>query len=377
MDNKRATTNVCQRKDGLWEGRYRADGKQRSVYGKTKKEARDKLTQKLAEIESGEFIDETNMTVEQWMMEYINVYVMDVKESTMSGYMTSIRQHIIPALGNIKVKELTPIQVQRFYNSLTAKGLSAKTIRNIHGILHEALDKAVRMELLKKNVTDLCDLPKVRKKEMHPLTSSQLKEFLRRAEQDDPFYAPIFYIAFFTGLREAELIGLTWDCIDFDKHTIRVYRQYVRLDYGPRLGQYDFTSLKNGKERTFQVAPSVIQAFRKLRHRQLEQRMRAGSRFSNSRNFVLTRDDGRPVSASTMYHHYKQITDAMGLPEVRFHDARHTYATLAMQNHVDPKTLSTALGHATVAFTMDVYAHTSDEMQQDMASKMENFISSM
>ena len=161
----------------------------------------------------------------------------------------------------------------------------------------------------------LCDLPKVRKKEMHPLTSSQLKEFLRRAEQDDPFYAPIFYIAFFTGLREAELIGLTWDCIDFDKHTIRVYRQYVHLDYGPRLGQYDFTSLKNGKERTFQVAPSVIQAFRKLRHRQLEQRMRAGIRFSNTRNFVLTRDDGRPVSASTMYHHYKQITDAMGLPE--------------------------------------------------------------
>ena len=206
MDNKRATTNVRQRKDGLWEGRYRADGNQRSVYGKTKKEARDKLTQKLAEIESGEFIDETNMTVEQWMMEYINVYVMDVKESTMSGYMTSIRQHIIPALGNIKVKELTPVQVQRFYRSLTAKGLSAKTVRNIHGILHEALDKAVKMELLKKNVTDLCDLPKVRKKEMHPLTSSQLKEFLRRAEQDDPFYAPIFYIAFFTGMREAELI---------------------------------------------------------------------------------------------------------------------------------------------------------------------------
>lgn len=376
MGNKLTTTNIRQRSDGRWEGRYRADGKQRSVYGKTKKEARDKLTEKLAEVECGEFIEETNMNVEQWMQEYLNSYVMDVKESTMSNYETDIRLHIIPALGKIRIKDLTPVQVQRFYRKLSQSGLSAKTVHNIHGVLHEALDKAVKMELLKKNVTDLCDLPKVRKEEMHPLTSAQLREFLARAKED-PFYEPVFYIAFFTGMREAEIVGLTWDCISFEKKTIRVYRQYVRLDYGPRKGEYDFTSLKNGKERTFQVADSVMQVFRRLRQRQMEQKLKAGSSFSNKRNFVFTREDGRPISASTMYHHYKTIVEAMGLPEVRFHDARHTYATLALQNHVDPKTLSTALGHATVAFTMDIYAHTSEEMQEDMANKMERFIAQM
>ncbi len=376
MANKLTTTNVRQRKDGRWEGRYRAEGKQRAVYGKTKKEARDKLTEKLAEIESGEFMEETNMTVEQWMNEYLSSYVMDLKESTMSNYEISIRRHIVPGLGRIKLKELAPVQVQRFYRSLIGKGLSAKTIHNVHGILHEGLDKAVKMGFLKKNVTDLCDLPKVRKVEMHPLSSKQLREFMERADED-PFYKPIFHIAFFTGMREAEIVGLTWDCINFETNTIRVYRQYVRLDYGPRKGQYDFTPLKNGKERSFRVASSVMQTFRYLKQRQAEQKLKAGSSFQNKRNFVMTREDGRPISASTMYHHYKEIVEAMGLPDVRFHDARHTYATLALQNHVDPKTLSMALGHATVAFTLDIYGHVSDEMQLDMAEKMERFIAQM
>ena len=337
--NKLTTSNIRQRSNGLWEGRYRVNGKQCSVYAKTKKEAKDKLTQKMAEIESGDFVDETDMTVEQWMQEYMNTYVMDVKESTMSNYEIDIRLHIIPALGKIRIKDLSPVQVQRFYRSLIQKGLSAKTVRNVHGVLHEALDKAVKMELLKKNVTDLCDLPKVRKVEMHPLSSQQLQEFMRRAKED-PFYEPIFCIAFFTGMREAEIVGLTWDCIDFEKNTVRVYRQYVRLDYGPRKGHYDFTSLKNGKERTFKVAASVMKVFHQLKQRQSEYKLKAGGMYQNKHNFVCTREDGRPISASTMYHHYKAIVDAMGLPWVRFHDARHTYATLAIQKQVDIKTLS-------------------------------------
>jgi len=350
------TTNVRQRKNGLWEGRYRYQGKQKAVYGKTRKEVRDKLSQIQADLANDEFVDETNMTVGEWLNEYLNTYISDVKNSTLSSYEIVIRKHLIPALGRTKLKELSPIQVQRFYKKLVQDGLSAKTVRNIHGVLHEALDKAIRMEILKRNVTDLCDLPKVRENEMHPLSDDQLQEFLSRAKED-PFYYPLFYIAFFTGLRECELIGLTWDCLDFKRNTIRVYRQYVRIDYGPRKGEYDFAPLKNNKERTFRIASSVASMFKQVKQRQSEQKLRAGSSFQNKRGFVFTREDGRNVSASTMYHHYKAIVEAMDLPDVRFHDARHTYAMLSIQNGVDIKTLSESLGHATVAFTLDVYGH--------------------
>ena len=370
------TTNVRQRKNGLWEGRYRHDGKQKSVYGKTRKEVRDKLSKIQSELAEETYVDETNMTVEQWLKEFMDVYINDVKGATIVSYETMARLHINPTLGSIRLKELTAAQVQRFYKKLSNDGFAPKTIRGIHGFLHEALQKAVNMEVLRRNVTEACQLPKVRGNEMHPLNNAQLQDFLKRAE-DDPFFHPLFYVAFFTGLRECELIGLTWDCVDFERGTLRVYRQYGKLDSGPHKGEYDFSTLKNDKERTFRVAPSVLNIFRQMKVRQAEQKLKAGSSFRNKRNFIFTRDDGEPVSASTLYHHYKKIVLAMDLPEVRFHDARHTFATLSLQSGVDIKTVSEALGHASVAFTLSVYGHVTELMQQDMANKMERLIGSL
>ena len=210
---------------------------------------------------------------------------------------------------------------------------------------------------------------------MHTLSDVELRRFLDIAK-DDPFYL-MYYVDFFTGLRESELIGLTWDCIDFAKGTIRVYRQFVRIASGPDKGKMMYTPLKNGKERTITLTITALNVLREAKRKQNEMHLRAGSSWHNEYNMIFTRSNGMFVRFKTLYVHFKAIVKRMGRPEVRFHDVRHTYATLAIQSEIDFKTLSLSLGHATVAFTLDTYGHVSHRMSQNAAAKMEKFICSL
>ena len=153
-----------------------------------------------------------------------------------------------------------------------------------------------------------------------------------------------------------------------------MYRQFVRIASGPDKGKMMFTSLKNHKERTIHPAPSVMEALRQAKEKQNRQRLLAGSSWDNVYDMVFTRDNGMFIRFKTLYVHFKAIVKRMGRPEVRFHDVRHTYATLSLQSHVDPKTLSEALGHATVAFTLDVYGHSNADMRQQAADQLERLI---
>ena len=262
--------------------------------------------------------------------------------------------------------------VQRVYILLEKEGLSPKSIRNVHGMLHGMLDKAMKMDLIRRNVSKNCELPRIQKHEMHSLTKEEMGAFMTLA-RDDEYYLMMRF-DFFTGLRESELIGLTWDCVDFEKHTLRVYRQFVRIAAGPDKGKMMYTPLKNGKERTITLTTTAMNVLRDARRRQNEQRLRAGSSWHNEYNMIFTRANGHFVRFKTLYVHFKDIVKEMGRPEVRFHDVRHTYATLSLQSHVDPKTLSEALGHATVAFTLDVYGHSNSDMRQQAADQLEKLI---
>ena len=237
------------------------------------------------------------------------------------------------------------------------------------------LDKALSLDMIRKNVAKDCELPMVEKTEMHTLSDVELRQFLEIAK-DDPFYL-MYYVDFFTGLRESELIGLTWDCIDFEQGTIRVYRQFVRIASGPGKGKMMYTSLKNHKERTIHPAPSVMEALRQAKKKQAEQRLRAGSAWNNEYDMVFTRDNGKFVRFKTLYIHFKDLVSRINRPEMRFHDIRHTYATLSIQSEIDFKTLSLSLGHATVAFTLDTYGHVSNRMSQNAVDKMERLICSL
>ena len=378
MAKKRANgeVNIRKRSNGIWEGRMTIDGVTKSVYGKTHSDVRVKLTQIRNELDNDEYIDPSDTRLKDWLVLWQNEYLEDVKLSTADRYKSCIRIHIVPALGNIRLMDLRPSAIQTFLNQCKKKkGLSEKTVKNIRLVLHKALEKAVEDEQIRSNPCDKTKVPTYDEPpaEMRPLKDKEVNLFLS-AIKDEPF-EPLFYVALFTGMRESELIGLTWDCIDFERGTIHLYRQYKKAR-GPG-GQYVFTSLKNKQSRTFSPPQNVLNVLKRVKRRQAEWHLKAGSRWQNQENLVFTDPFGKHVCTPTLYFHFKDVVAKIGLPELRFHDLRHSYATLALQNGIDVKTVSNNMGHSTTAFTMDQYAHVTETMMRDSAEKMQRFIESL
>ena len=389
---------IRKRKDGRWEARYTlgvdpGSGKQvqKSVYGKSQDEVRKKLKGITTEVDQGIYTEPTKMTVGQWLDIWIAEYNSDVKDTTVQQYKYQINTHLKPGIGSVKLSELTAVMLQQFVNSrskpyvitqlsksgkpvkVKKKCLSAKSIHNMHSVLHEALVKAMKLGYIRTNVCDAVTLPRAQKVDMHPITGPNVKKFLE-AIKGDP-YEDLYYVTMFTGLREGEVLGLTWDCIDFAKSTMKVYRQLQRDRH--RGGPYQFVPVKNSKTRIFMIPDNVKAVLLKVKREQAEKRLQYGSRWENEESFVFTNESGHFLMYSTVYAHFKRCVKRIGIPETRFHDLRHTYATLALQQGVDVKTVSENLGHATVAFTLDVYGHVTEEMQKRSADLMQAYLEAL
>ena len=368
--------NIRKRDDGSWEARILINGKSRSVYGRTQTDVRKKLTEIRNDLDNDEYLEPNDTSLKEWLEIWQDEYLEDVKQSTADRYKSCIRIHIIPALGEIRLLDLRASTIQKFLNQCKkAEGLSEKSVKNIRLVLHKALDQAIEDDRLKKNPCDRAKVPSYDEPpaEMRPLKDNEVPLFLN-AIKGNP-YENIFYVALFTGMRESELIGLTWDCIDFDKGTIHLYRQLKRTR--ERGGEYVFTSLKNKQSRTFGVPSNVLDVLRKTKVKQAEWRLKAGTSWHNKDDLVFTDNLGRHVATHTVWKQFKKKAQEIGIPEMRFHDLRHGYATLALQNGVDVKTVSNNLGHATTAFTMDRYGHVTETMMRDSADKMQRFIESL
>lgn len=378
MKKRRASGegSIRKRANGLWEGRFKVNGLSKSVYADSQAEVRVKLTQIRSDLDNDEYIEPSKLTLQTWMETWQEEYLEDVKLSTADRYKSCIRNHIIPDLGSIQLMNLKSSAIQKFLNDCKRKkGLSEKSIKNIRLVLHKALEQAVEDEQIKKNPCTKARVPSYEgtAKEMRPLKDSEVPLFLK-AISGHPFEL-MFYVALFTGMRESELIGLSWDCIDFDRGTIHLYRQLKKTR--GKGGKYVFTSLKNKQSRTFKPAQCVLDALRRQKRVQVEKRLRAGNLWVNPDELVFTNDIGSHIATFTLWKRFKSVVESIGLPEVRFHDLRHTYATLALQNGVDVKTVSVSLGHATTAFTLDKYGHVTEAMQNDGADKMQRFIESL
>ena len=376
--NAKGSGTIRKRSDGRWEARYTTGidpktGKQtqKSVYGKTQKEVRQKLTEVTAEIDSGTYLEQTKDTVGEWLDTWLKTYALySVKSYTYDAYERSCNIHIKPALGRIRLSALTAPQIQQFYNSLiTEKELSPKTVKNIHGVLHRALGQAVKLGLLRSNPTNVCDLPKAHRKEIKPMEQAEITRFLQAIQGTK--YGLVYQITLFTGLREGEVLGLTWDCIDFEKGTMTINKQLQNIPGQP--GAYRLISAKNGKSRTIALPSTVITILKQHKIQQTLARLQAGELWENS-DFVFTNEVGHHVSPNSVYNQYKRIVASIGLPQARFHDLRHSYAVAAIQSGDDIKTVQGNLGHATASFTLDVYGHVTDQMKQNSAARMEKFI---
>lgn len=363
--------NLHLRRDGLWQFDVMQNGKRRSFYGHTQEEALLKAgvapqpTQSALPAKQ----NHSSMTLNEWFATWIDTFV-QTKKSTKTKYKRDYRLYVSQQIGDMQLSAITAIHVQKLYIRMMNRNLSPKSVYNVHGVMSSMFKKALKLGYIEHNVVADCELPRLTKPEMHPLLDDTTSRFMEAAK-GDRFYDEFFF-AMFTGVRESELIGLTWNCINWNKHTIRIYRQLVKTGSLHRKGVFEFTSLKNGKERTIIIPQMIENLLRKL-YAEYQKDKQARS-YSNPQGFVFTNKDGSHIQYHTMYTHFKKIAKSIGRPETRFHDLRHTYATLAIQNGSDIKTVSSNLGHATVAFTMDRYGHVSDAMKKDSAERMNDLI---
>lgn len=392
-----------------WQARYTegydlGTGKQiqRSITGTTQKEVAQRLKEATLDIDHGVYQAPNKLTVGEWMDIWTSDYMGDKKYLTIRNYKAAVENHIKPSLGAVKLMQLTPPMIQRFYNDLLDHGrtvpirdkrgnivkkngapvyanapMGAKSVRNIHGVLTKALTVAVNVGYLRANPCDRVTLPRVEKKELQPLTDEQVKAFLRETELVE--LGDLMKVILFTGLRESEAIGLTWDCIDFKAGTLKVYRQLQKRPL--KDGGTVFASLKNNKTRIIKPAPYVMALLQKQWSAQAEQRLAAGDawqgwRTAEERNaaLVYTTPEGNDVSPTSLRYHFKKLVVNIGAPDCRVHDLRHTFAVLSLQNGDDIKTVQGNLGHATAAFTLDVYGHVSEKMKDDSAARMQAYI---
>lgn len=290
-------------------GRDPGTGKQmrRSFSGKTQKEVREKMQAAAVAVNDGDYFEPSKMTVGRWLDTWAEEYLNSVKPRTVESYKANIKQHIKPAIGALRLSELTAVDVQRLYNNLTnkrtKKPLSAKSKKNVHGTLHKALEKAVSLGYIRHNPADKPDLPKVSKTEIKPLADDEMVAFLDAVKGCE--YETIYVVTLFTGMREGEVLGLTWDCIDFKGGTITIKQQLQKVRSSG--GEYILTSTKNGKSRIIVPANYVMQLLTNQRKLQNSQRLKAGSAWSNPFNLVFTNALGRNLCAQTVYLHFKKL----------------------------------------------------------------------
>ena len=378
---------------------------QKSITGKTQKEVRQKLSKIMTEVDEGIYQPPSKLTLAEWLDIWTDEYMGDKKYLTVKTYKTQIESHIKPGLGAVKLSQLVPHMIQKFYNDLLSGGqsipkrdksgkivkrngttvyecapLSAKTVRNIHGVLMKALSTAVSIEYLRSNPAERVTLPRVEKMEIHPLTDEQVKDFLRVSSSDN--CGMILTVILFTGLRESEAIGLTWDCVDFKKGTVKICKQLQKRRSED--GGMTFAPLKNDKARILKPAPFVMDLLSREWNRQAELRLRAGKQWKGWQSkedrkaaLVFTTADGSYISQTSLRYHFKKIVKEMGVPSCRVHDLRHTFAVLSLQNGDDIKTVQDSLGHATAAFTLDVYGHVSERMKDESSARMQAYIDSI
>ena len=375
MANRRksGTGTVRQRKDGRWEGRavvgYDEKGlpKTKNVLAKTKRECQEKL-KKLLETVSGSKSEKIRpeMTFGEWLdFWYQNYAKPKLRPTTQACYEGRIYQHIIPELGKLPLNQLSQKDLQQFYTRLKKSGrlirteqfgagLSDSTVRGCHVTCRAALEKAVQEGLMRSNPTAGCKLPPKRGREMQVLGREELQRFLLQAQAEGDF--ELFLLDLCTGLRRGELMALQWGDLDFDTETLTVEKQVYEVK-----GQLQVSVPKTRASiRKLVLPPGVVEVLR-------EYRRGVDSRWM----FPSPVKEDMPLSPGAARRRFQRILERAGCRHIRFHDMRHVFATLSLENGMDVKTLSAMLGHVSAATTLDIYTHVTDDMQTAAAARID------
>ncbi|AYB38569.1 site-specific integrase [Brevibacillus laterosporus] len=341
-----------------------------------KKEAQQALTQKLHELQTGLTVDTSDMTVSQYMEYWLENYAKtSTRATTHYTYEQRVKRYIIPRIGHIKLKNLKTIHLQKMYSDLLKDGakfqdggVSPITIRHIHGLVHKALQNAERWQMVSRNVAQLVELPRVEKKETIVLTREGVQKLVESVRGKE-ICIPVL-VAVTTGMRYAEVFGLAWKDINFEKKTIHVRQQLIRIN-----GVHQLSPPKTkSSERIISLSESLIGPLKQHKAEQAQSKLLFGPSY-NIEGLVCCRpEDGLPYIPASVRRKFRRVLEEAELPCIRFHDLRHTVATLLLETGVHPKIVSELLGHTNIGITLDRYSHVSMTMQQEAIASLENAI---
>lgn len=355
-----------------------ATGDRRRTYktmkGVTKKQAEKELVKMLNELNEGTFVEANNQSFGQFLDDWLDTYIRPIKSpTTIAGYERQIGKYIIPALGMKKLQGLQTIDIQKFYNSmlegspLSGEPMAPKTVKNIHMNVKAALRQAVKLDLIKKNPAENVILPKTKKYKAEVYDQEEvamLMEVIRDTDMEIPIS-----LAVSLGLRRGELLALTWNSIDFDNYKVKINSNLVQIDKEI----YIKDPKTESSIREIEIPKTLVPMLQKERKKYLERKIRLGKEFKDN-NLIVCKENGESFKPASFTRKFQRLIERHGMKRLRFHDLRHTNATLMLKLGINPKVAQQRLGHASISTTMDIYSHVLTEIEKEAAEKLDNGI---
>lgn len=355
---------------GRWVARLvLADGRRKALYGKSRAEVARKLSAAIRDRDAGLPVAPENITVasflEQWLEESVKP---NNRPATYTSYEGHVRLHLIPAIGSVRLARLTPQQVERMMAQRLASGLSATTVTRVRATLRRALNHALKLGLVHRNVAALADAPAPKSRPIEPLTEEQAAMLLQAIEGHR--LEPLIVLALATGLRQGELLGLSWHDVDLNRRRLTVRKSLQRID-----GTYQLVDPKTDRSRrSLSIPPSALRLLEQQREAQHANQRRAGAGWTET-GLVFTTPGGRPLDGSNVTKAFQRLVRKAGLPHMRFHDLRHACATFLLAKGASMRVVMEQLGHSQIGMTMNTYSHVMPEALEEAADLIELVLS--
>lgn len=361
--------SIWKRADGRWvSGLSLANGKRKYYYGRTRAEVAGKLAAATKQRQDGQTIVGERQTVKEFLTSWLEGSKPSLRPRTYATYEIILRLHAIPFVGKHRLARLSPQHLQNLYSDRLDAGLSPASVRKLHAILHRSLEQARKWKLVVQNPADDVALPRFQRHAMKTLNPEQARLLLQAVSSDR--LEALYVLALTTGMREGELLGLRWEDLDLEAGSLRVQGTLYRGPEGFVIGE----PKTKGSRRHIALGPLAIESLRHHRVNQTAERLLRGAAWQDS-GLVFPNELGRPIEATNLRRRsFEPLLAKAGLPRIRFHDLRHSAATLLLGQGIHPKIVSERLGHSQISITLDLYSHVTPTMQRQAADAMETLL---
>lgn len=356
-----------RKKDGRWCATISVErGRRKAFYGDSRAEVAGKLATAIKSRADGLPTVSEQQTTASYLRDWLASVEASLRPNTLSGYRKSLEKHVLPRIGAVRLARLTPRDVQRVYSECLSDGLSPSTVHRIHAILHKALEQATKWGLVARNVSHLVKAPRPAHHEIATLSSAHVRAVLEAAKGDR--FEALYVLAVTTGMRQGELLALRWQDVGLDAGTAQVRATMQRTATNGLSRSEPKTS---GSRRQVSLTRAAVAALQRHKTAQAAERLRMGAAWEHN-DLVFPNECGRPVSASNMLRRsFFPLLKRAGVPRVRFHDLRHTAATLMLGESIHPKVVAEMLGHSRISTTLDLYSHVTPTMQRQATEALD------